>query len=87
MDINSEQLQEIQKIEELKRVVMKKIFTKESLERMNRIRLVKPELATQLELYLLQLYQAGQIKAVIDDERLKMILDSIVKKKDFKILR
>ena len=87
MDINSEQLQEIQKIEELKRVVMKKIFTKESLERMNRIRLVKPELATQLELYLLQLYKAGQIKAVIDDERLKMILDSIVKKKDFKILR
>jgi DNA-binding TFAR19-related protein (PDSD5 family) len=49
--------------------------------------LVKPDLATQLELYLLQLYQAGQIKAIIDDERLKMVLDSIVKKKDFKILR
>lgn len=87
MDITPEQLQEIQKIEELKKIVMKKILTKEALERMNRIRLVKPDLATQLELYLLQLYQAGQIKAIIDDERLKMVLDSIVKKKDFKILR
>jgi programmed cell death protein 5 len=87
VDITPEQLQEIQKIEELKKIVMKKILTKEALERMNRIRLVKPDLATQLELYLLQLYQAGQIKAIIDDERLKMVLDSIVKKKDFKILR
>ena len=87
MDITPEQFQEIQKIEELKKIVMKKIFTKEALERMNRIRLVKPDLATQLELYLLQLHQTGQIKTIIDDERLKMILDSIVKKKEFKILR
>ncbi len=87
MEITSEQLQEIQKIEELKKIVMKKILTKEALERMNRIRLVKPDLATQLELYLLQLHQAGEIKTIIDDQRLKMILDTIVKKREFKILR
>jgi DNA-binding TFAR19-related protein (PDSD5 family) len=49
--------------------------------------MVKPELATQLELYLLQAYQAGQIKTMIDDTRLKQILDAITKKKKFKIKR
>ena len=66
---------------------MRKILTKEAIERLGRIRLVKPELAAQLELYLLQAYQTGEIKTTIDDARLKQILDAIVKKKNFKIKR
>ena len=66
---------------------MRKILTKEAIERLGRVRMVKPELATQLELYLLQAYQSGQIKTIIDDKRLKQILDSIVSKKKFKIKR
>lgn len=86
-NLTPEQMRQLQELEKLKKVVMRKILTKEAIERLGRIRLVKPELATQLELYLLQLYQSGQIKTTIDDTRLKQILDAIVKKKEFKIVR
>jgi programmed cell death protein 5 len=85
--LTPEQMQQLQELEKLKKVVMRKILTKEAIERLGRIRLVKPELATQLELYLLQAYQSGEIKTIIDDAKLKQILDTIVKKKKFKIVR
>lgn len=85
--LTPEQMQQLQELEKLKKVVMRKILTKEAMERMGRVRMVKPELATQLELYLLQAYQSGQIKTIIDDTKLKQILDGIVKKKKFKIVR
>ena len=86
-ELTPEQIEQLNKFEELKKVVMNKILSKEAIERMGRIRLVKPELAMQLELYLMQLYQSGQIKTVIDDKKLRQILDSIVEKKDFKVIR
>jgi len=85
--LTPEQIQQLQELEKLKKIVVRKILTKEAIERLGRIKLVKPELATQLELYLLQAYQSGEIKTTIDDSRLKMILDAIVKKKKFKIVR
>jgi len=85
--LTPEQLEQLQEFEKLKKVVMNKILNKEALERLGRIRLVKPELAMQLEIYLMQLYQSGQIKTVIDDSKLKKILDSIIDKKDFKLIR
>jgi len=87
MNLTPEQMQQLQELEKLKKVVMRKILTKEAIERLGRIRLVKPELAAQLELYLLQAYQTGQIKNTIDDARLKQILDAITKKKKLKIVR
>ncbi len=85
--LTPEQMQQVQQLEKLKKVVMKKILTKEALERLGRVRIVKPQLAMQLELYLMQLYQTGQIKGVIDDSKLKKILGSLVKNKKFKIIR
>lgn len=85
--LTPEQMQQMQELEKLKKVVMRKILTKEAIERLGRLRVVKRELVTQVELYLLQLYQSGQIKTIIDDARLKQILDSISKKKKFKIKR
>ena len=85
--LTPEQIQQLQEIEKMKKVLMKKILTKEAIERLGRIKLVKPELANQLELYLLQLYQGGQIKTIIDDDKLKIILDSLIKKKKFKIIK
>jgi len=86
-ELTPEQIEQLNKFEQLKKVVMNKILSKEAIERMGRIRLVKPELAMQLELYLMQMYQSGQIKTVIDDKKLRQILDSIVEKKDFKVIR
>jgi programmed cell death protein 5 len=86
-NLTPEQMEQLQEFEKLKKVVMNKILSKEGLERLGRIRLVKPELAMQLEVYLMQLYQSGQIKTMIDDSKLRQILDSLTDKKGFKIIR
>lgn len=84
--MNEEEMQQEQ-MDEMKKSVMKKILDKSAIERMGRIRLVKPEVANQLELYLMQLYQSGKLKNVITEQQLIMILDSVSAKKDFKIIR
>jgi hypothetical protein len=61
--------------EELKKKIMKTILTKEAIERLGRIRLVKPDLALQIELYLVQLYQAGKLKGQILDEVAELELE------------
>lgn len=83
----NEEMEELQKLEQLKKVVLKKILTRDAIERLGRIKLVKPELANQLELYLVQLYQTGKIASEIDDNQLKLILETLSSKKQFKILR
>lgn len=78
-------MEDLKKIEELKKTVLKNILTREAMERLSRIKLVKPDLAMQLELYLVQLYQSGKIKSEISDEQLKFILETLTSKKEFKI--
>lgn len=85
--MNPEEAQELQKIEVMKKAVLKKILTKDATERLGRIKLVKPEIANQLELYLVQLYQSGKIPSMIGDDQLKMILDQISTKQKFRIIR
>ena len=80
-------MNEEQKLEELKKRVMKVILSKEAMERLGRIKLVKPELAAQLELYLVQLYQSGKIKGAISEEQMKLILETLSARKEFKIIR
>ena len=74
--------------EELKKKIIRNILTKEAIERLGRIRLVKPQLALQLELYLIQLYQAGKIKSPISDSQLKQILEKFSSRgKKFRIIK
>jgi programmed cell death protein 5 len=81
------EIEDLRQLEELKKIVLRKILTKEAFERLGRIRLVKPELAAQLELYLIQLYQQNKIKKEITDEQLKLILENLISKKEFKIIK
>ena len=71
----------IKQFEALKKETLRKILTKSALERLGRIKLANPVLATQLELYLFQVYQSGQLKGTIDDRKLKHILSVLVPKK------
>lgn len=87
MNMTPEDMQQLEEMEKLKKIVLRKVLTKDALERLGRIRLVKPQLSEQLELYLLQLYQSGQIKSMIDDSELKKILEAISNKKNFNIIR
>jgi programmed cell death protein 5 len=66
---------------------MRSILTKDARERLSRVRLVKPDLALQLELYLVQLYQAGKLRTKLTDEQLKAILESLKSDKKFKIIK
>lgn len=85
--MNQTNLEELKRMEQLKKMIIKKILSKEAIERLGRIRLVKPDIAMQLELYLVQLYQAGKLKKRISDEELKLILNSLTTKKEFRIIK
>ena len=87
MNGEPEEMQKLQQIEAMKKTILKKVLTKEATERLGRIKLVKPEIANQLELYLVQLYQAGKIPNMITDEQLKMILEQTATKQKFRILK
>lgn len=76
-----------EQIEELKKRIIQKILSKEALERLGRVRLSKPELAEQVELSLLQMYQAGKIKEEVSDQQLKAILEALTTKKEFRIIK
>lgn len=74
-------------LEAAKRMMLSKILDKGAMERLGRVRMANPVLASQLELYLLQLMQAGQLRETITDEKLRQILDTLVKKRETKITR
>lgn len=82
--------EEIQKLEEMKKLVLRKILSRPAMERLSRIRLVKPDIATQLEMYLVNLYQSGKIRSEISEEQIKMILETISEsgaRREFRISR
>jgi programmed cell death protein 5 len=64
--------------EAMKKDIMGKILSKDALERIGRIRVANPLVATQLEMYLLQLFQSGKLRDTIDDTKLKQILAVLI---------
>jgi programmed cell death protein 5 len=81
------ELNQLKKIEEMKKQVLSKILTKEAYERLSRVRIVNPEMAGQAELYLLQIYQTGKIKEKITDEKMKNVLQVLSAGKKMSIKR
>lgn len=71
-----------------KQSILRQIMTTEARERLNRIKLVKPEFAEQVELQLIQIAQSGKIKFPITDEQLKLILTRLQStRREFKFRR
>ena len=85
--LDAERLQQMQQIEQLKKQLLTKMLTKEAFERLGRVRTVNPELAGQVELYLIQVYQTGQLKQQVTDGKLKDILKALSQKKEMRIKR
>ncbi len=71
----------------MRKNILSRMLSKEAHERLSRVRAVKPEMAAQLETYMVTLFQSGQIKTEITDEQLKQILDKVTQKKEFNIRR
>ena len=78
---------EKQQVELLKKAACLKFMTKQARERINRIKLIKPEVAEQVESALLQAVQTGQIKDRITESQVVLILDEVSNKKKFRILK
>lgn len=86
-DQNSMSPEQYAQIEQMKKSLLRQILSKEAMERLGRVRMANQNLAAQLELYLIQLYQAGQLKGTVDDKKLKQILDVLTKKREWNIRR
>jgi programmed cell death protein 5 len=69
--------EEAQLAEQMKKAAMRKILSRGALDRLARVKLVRPEIAAQLELYLMNLYKSGKIKSEVSEEQMKMILETI----------
>ena len=69
------------------KAAMLRIMEPEARQRLSNLKLTKPELATQLEVYLVQLYQAGQIQNRITEQQVIQILQKLNATRDTKITR
>ena len=71
-----------------KEIILKQILSSEARLRLNNVKMVKPDVATTVENYLINLASQGKLKPPVTDEQLKQILLSIQQpKRDFKINR
>jgi len=66
--------EQLHALETQKLSVLRQILTSEARQRLNRIKLVKPDFVAQLELQLIQIAQSGKVRLPINDELLKKIL-------------
>lgn len=76
--------------EQLKQQIKKiasQFLTKEAKSRLGNIRAVNDDLATEVELQLVQLYRSGRLPDKVTDDQLKDILEKIqsARKKDINI--
>jgi len=60
-----------------RRAALRRILTPEAMQRLDNVRIVRPELAEALESQLIALAQSGRLKIPVTDEELRNILASI----------
>ncbi len=80
--------QQQQQLEATKQAIMRRILAPEARQRLNNLKMVKPEFADQIEMQLIQLAQSNKVKIPISDELLKEILGRLQsQRREIKITR
>lgn len=71
-----------------KEYILKQLLSSDARLRLNNVRMVKPDLASLVENYIIGMASQGKIQSQLTDDQLKQILMSIQQpKRDFKISR
>jgi len=65
----------------IKEAALRMALTSEARERLANVRMVKPELASSIEEYVIQLASSGKLKTAVDDDQLKQMLAALQPKK------
>jgi programmed cell death protein 5 len=82
------QAQAEDKIEAQKQALLRQILSPEARQRLNNLKMVKPEFAEQIELQLMQMAQMGKLPIPLSDPQLKNILVQLQsRKRETKITR
>jgi programmed cell death protein 5 len=82
------QAQAEDKIEAQKQALLRQILSPEARQRLNNLKMVKPEFAEQIELQLIQMAQMGKLPVPLSDAQLKNILVQLQsRKRETKITR
>ena len=77
-----------QQLEAQKQAILRRMLTPEARQRINNLKMVKPDFANTLELQLIQIAQTGKIPTPITDTQLKEILVKLqTQRREIKITR
>ena len=78
--------QQAAEVQAQKEALLRQILTPEARARLTNVRLVKPQLAEQIELQLIQLASSGRLRGQVTDAQLKGLLQQLqVKERERKI--